>query len=139
MSPPNLGLNLDIPEVATRHHISSIRRNHDKLLEEFTTYDQANKALKSITIATFEEVHIRALRNKHIGYANFTTHDIIRHLYDACASISAQDLSDNDEHLKSPYDPNLPFETLIDQVENAVKLDADGKSPNTRTQIVNAV
>ena len=78
------------------------------------------------------------MRNKHIEYDNVTTNDIIRHLYDAHASIYAQDLRDNVEHLKSPYDPNLPFETLVNKVENAVEFEATDKTSFTMTQIVNA-
>ena len=45
--PPNPGLNPDIPEGATGHQIASLRRNHDNLLEEFNTYDQADKVNKN--------------------------------------------------------------------------------------------
>ena len=60
----NPGLNPDIPEGATGYQIANLRRNDDNLLEEFNTYDQADKILKSINIVTFEEAYIRSLRNK---------------------------------------------------------------------------
>ena len=60
------------------------------------------------------------MHNKNIGYVNVATRNIIQHLYDVHASISAQDLSDNDECLKTPHGPKLPFETSVDQVDNAV-------------------
>ena len=53
LPPPNPGINLVIPDAATGHQISSLRRNHDNLLEEFNTCDQDDKALKSLAIATF--------------------------------------------------------------------------------------
>ena len=136
--PTNPGLNPDTPDGATGNQISSLRRNHDNLLEEFNTFDQADKALKSLVIATFDEACIRSLRNKCVGFANASTRDIIQHLHHTCASISPQDLNDNDERLKKPYDPNLPFETLVDQIENAVDFAAAGKAPYSTIQIVNA-
>ena len=136
--PTNPGLNPEIPDGATGNQISSLRRNHDNLLEEFNTYDQADKALKSQVIATFDEPCIRCLRNKYVGFANVSTREIIQYLYDTYASISVQDLNDNDERLKTPYDLNMPFETLVDQVENAVDFAAAGKAPYSTIQIVNA-
>ena len=136
--PTNPGLNPDMPKGATGNQISSLRRNHDNLLEEFNTYDQADKALKSQVIATFEEPCIRTLRNKYVGFANVSTRDLIQHLCDTHASISAQDLNDNDERLKTPHDPNMPFETLVDQIENAVDFAAAGKAHYYTIQIVNA-
>ena len=133
----NPGLNPVISDGATGNQISNLRRNHDNLLEEFNTYDQADKALKSLVITTFDEVCTRSLRNKYVGFAKVSTRDIIQHLHDTHASISLQDLNKNDECLKKPCNPNLPFETLVDQIENAVDFAAAGKAPYSTIQIMN--
>ena len=136
--PTNPGPNPTIPEKSTSSQIADLRRTHDFQLEEFNQFDQADKALKSILINTFDEIYIRSLRHRHIGYANVTTLTIIQHLYDNYANITEQDLNHNDDRLKTPYDAGTPFETLIDQVEDAIEFAAAGKTPYSKKQIVNA-
>jgi hypothetical protein len=50
--------------------------------------------------------------------------------------MSAADLQENDASLKSAYDPNLPIETLFDQVEDAVDFAAAGLTPYSPAQVV---
>ena len=110
---------------------------HKERYEEFKRYDQIDKALKSLLIAAVDEVHIRTLRDKYIEYANATTKQLIKYLYDTCARINEQDLKKNNKCLKESYDLNQPFEVLIDQVEDAVDYVSVGNVPYTAKQIVN--
>ena len=50
--------------------------------------------------------------------------------------ISASALQDIDKRLRAPYNSNQPFETLIDQVENAVDYASAGDTPYTLAQVV---
>ena len=50
--------------------------------------------------------------------------------------MSASALQDNYKRLRAPYDSNQPFETLIDQVENAVDYAFAGDTPYTPAQVV---
>ena len=58
------------------------------------------------------------------------------HIYSTYANISASALQDNDKRLRAPYDSNHQFETLIDQVENAVDYASAGDTPYTPAQVV---
>ena len=58
------------------------------------------------------------------------------HLYSTYANISASALQDNIKRLRSPYDINQPFETLINQVENAVDYASSGDTTYTPDQVV---
>ena len=58
------------------------------------------------------------------------------HIYAAYAKISASALQDNDKRLRSPYNSNQSFETLINQVENAVDYASAGDTPYTPAQVV---
>ena len=50
--------------------------------------------------------------------------------------MSAFALQDNDKRLRAPYDSNQPFETLIDQIENAVDYASAGDMPYTPSQVI---
>ena len=58
------------------------------------------------------------------------------HLYSTYANISASALQDNYKRLRAPYDSNQLFETLTNQVENAVDYASAGDKPYTPAQVV---
>ena len=63
---------------------------------------------------------------------------MITYLHDTCSRIAPSILKENDQHLHQSCDPSFPFETLIDQVEDAVDFASVGKSPHAAKQIVTA-
>ena len=67
-------------------------------------------------------MYIRALRNRLIGFAGVNTWQILEHLYTTYGDISAKDLADNHTKMNTLYDPNLPIENLIDQIDEATEL-----------------
>ena len=101
-------------------------------------YDQVDKSLKSLLIEDVDEAHIRSLRHEYVGHAQVTTLQMITHLHDAYDRIVPNALKENDQRLHQAYDPSLPFETILDQVEDAVEFYSAGKHPCTANQIVTA-
>ena len=136
--PTNPGQHPTILPGATGLQIADIRRQHDKAFEEFKTYSNTDKALKSQLIAAVDEKYIRGKRNKYVGYANVITLKLLNHLYESYAKITHNNLRENNQRMNAPYNPNKPFEVLIDQIEDAIDYAAVGNMPYTPTQIVNA-
>ena len=136
--PVNPGPEPIIPDGSTGPVIVELRRKHQEQYAEYLQCDQVDKALKSLLIAAVDEAYIRSLRHKYVGFANVTTLQIITHLYDTYARITANDLKENDKNLHLAYDSTSPFENLIDQIENAVDFASSGKSPYAPKQIVTA-
>jgi hypothetical protein len=136
VAPINPGPTPDIPVGSTNAQISNIRFtfNADTLI--FRNYDMADKALKQLLLGAVDDMFVRSLQTKYIGYLNVSTRQLLDHLYRQYAQISAADLQDNDASLKASYDPNLPIETLFDQVEDAVDFAAAGLTPYTPEQVV---
>ena len=77
-----------IPEGSTGPQISDIRLQHANATRLYKQYDTADKALKQILIGTVDEMFIRSLRHRYIGYANVTTLQILTHLYSTYAHIN---------------------------------------------------
>ena len=84
----------------------------------FNKYDRIDKALRQILLSTVNEIFIRSLRHKYVGYGLTTTRTILDHLYVTYANISSTDLQENDAVFRTPYDINQTIETLFDRVEN---------------------
>ena len=136
VAPVNPGAAPFIPDGSTGPQIADLRFTFNAATALFKDYDLADKALKQLLLGAVDDMFVRSLQTKYIGYLNVTTREILDHLYSQYARISAADLQDNDVALKTAYDPNLPIKTLFDQVENAVDFAAAGNTPYSPKQVV---
>jgi hypothetical protein len=136
VAPANPGPAPHLPDQSTGPQIADIRFAFDAATKLFKNYDLDDKALKQLLLGAVDDMFVRSLQTKYIGYLNVTTRQILDHLYNQYARISAADLQENDVALKTAYDPNLPIETLFDQVENAVDFAAAGNTPYSPEQVV---
>ena len=129
IAPVKPGAKPTIPSIALGPHITNLRYAHDVATAVFNEYDRTNKELCQMIIAAVNEIFIRSLRHRYVGYCTTTTRKILDHLYATYTNISSPDLQDNDAKLRGPYDSNLPIEAIIDQVEGAVKYATAGNTP----------
>ena len=136
LPPVNPGPAPIIPDGSTGPQIADIRFAFADATSVFKDYDLADKALKQLLLGAVDDMFVRSLQTKYIGYLNVTTREILDHLYSQYARISAADLQENDVSFKTAYDPNLPIETLFDQVENAVDFAAAANTPYSPEQVV---
>ena len=137
--PVNPGPKPSIPTGSTGAAISDLRYRHTEATKIFTEYENTDKALRQILLASTDELYVRSLRHKYIVYRKTTTQDLLDYLYATYSNISASALQDNYKRLQAPYDSNQPFETLIDQFENAVDYASAGDTPYTPAQVVGAL
>ena len=135
--PANPGIAPTIPPGSTGPQIADIRLQHATAMKLYKQYDATDKALKQLLIGAVNDMFIRSLRNRHIGYANVTTLQLITHLYRTYAKINTGDLEANSTRMKERYDCNLPIETFFDQIEDAVEYASAGNAPFTPVQVVN--
>jgi hypothetical protein len=136
VAPVNPGPTPVIPDGSTGAQISEHRYAFTAATDLFKEYDLADKAFKQLLLGAVDGMFVRSLATKYIGYLTVTTRQLLTHLYDQYARISAADLQDNDVVFKTTYGPNLPIKTLFDQVENAVDFAAAGNTPYSPEQVV---
>ena len=79
---------------------------------------------------------IRSLRNRHIGYANVTTLQLLTHMYATYEKINTRDLGANTTCMKERYDVNLTIESFSDQIEDAMEYAAADNTPFSPKQIM---
>lgn len=92
----------NIPDGATGPQISEIVINHKTKLREWQETICTDQALQQQLITAFDEQYIRGLQNMHTGYVGVTTLQMLTHLYDNYGIITAVDIENNDEEMRTP-------------------------------------
>jgi hypothetical protein len=134
--PINPGPTTVIPEGATAAVTSALIRNHNELLRIFRETTRTDQALKQQLLATFDDMYLKALKNRHTGYTSVTSLELLLHLYGTYGRITQIDLNDNDKRMKTPYDPTLPIENLYDQIETACEYADAANAPYSAEQTI---
>ena len=119
----------------TGPQISAANRAYDKDKQTFQEYNLLQNALKKMLIAAVEPIYLKAISQAHVGLGNRTLWQLLDHLYKTYAKITDTDLKNNDRKMNEPYDPNMPFEFLIEQIQNAIDFAAHTGTPYTQNQI----
>ena len=83
------------------------------------------------------EIYYKAIKHTHTGYVRVTLQQLLDHLVTTYAAIDQFYLEKNQEKMKSRYDPNIPIETLFEQITDGVAYAELGDAPFTSKQIVN--
>jgi hypothetical protein len=72
-----------------------------------------------------------------VGYASCTSLQLLTHLLTYYALIAPTELTQNYERLNTPYDPNQPIESLLQQIQDAPAFAVAGGQPYGAAMIVN--
>ena len=116
--PINPGSSPNIPAKSTGAQITKFCYAFDTAAALFNGYNRTDKVLRQILLSTVDEMCIRSLQHKYVGYGLTSTRTILNHVYATYANISSAYLQENDAVFWTPYDINQPTETLFDRVEN---------------------
>jgi hypothetical protein len=103
----------------------------------YRTYHNADQAIKKLIIESFDDAYLNALSDKIVGYANCTSLQLLTHLLTDYAMVAPTELTQNYEHLNTPYDLNQPIETLFQQIQDAQPFAVAGGQPYGAVIIVN--
>ena len=112
-------------------------RAHAETLREWREYTNLEQALKKQLANSMDPIYLRAVRDPYVGYANRSLRELIAHLIAMYGNITPPELKENDQRFNTPWDPNTPFESLIDQIETAVEYADAGNQAYTPVQVVN--
>jgi hypothetical protein len=128
----------NIPNGATGPQISENGvRQHSEDLRAWKAYNNVEAALKKQLITAIPPTYLRAIKNQHSGLTNRTLREILAHLFTVYGNINPNNLRQNDTRFITEWDPNVPIENLIDQVEKAIDYADDGRSSYSNSQILN--
>ena len=137
VDPVHPGLVPAYPPNANDDVIETIRAAHKEQLRCWKLCGNVNKALVQQILQSVDNIYIRALRNRHTGYANLHVRDLLQYLFKNYGRILPHAVAENDQLFRKSWDPSAPFEVLIDQIETAQEVAEDAVQPYTRAQILN--
>ena len=130
------GQHPNVPAGTSTANTSTIVRRHTKDLRQWRKFKKVNTALKNQLLSTLDDIYVRALKDRHVGYMNQSICTILQHLFDNYGNITPLELEDNDTKMRATWDPNSPFDCLIKQVEDSQDYANDGSQPYTAEQLL---
>jgi hypothetical protein len=116
--------------------IGATIRMHQENLREWREYTNIGNSLKKQLIEAIEPVYLRSQRDRHVGFANRTLRELFSTLFTAYGMLTPIKLIENQQSMNKPWDPNAPFETLIEQIEDGMELADAGGQAFTDAQIL---
>jgi hypothetical protein len=135
--PANPGPSAAVVAGRTAAVIAETTRLHREATQVYHTYHNVNQAIKKLIIESFDDTYLNALSDKIVGYANCTSLQLLTHFLTYYAMIVPTELTQNYERLNTPYDPNLPIESLFQQIQDARAFAVAGGQPYGAAMIVN--
>ena len=138
VTPANPGAIPPIAATATQAQITVAERNHKENLRLWREFQSLHTALKSQLTNAIPEIYLRAIRNRHVGFAQRNIQEIFNHLFTNYGNISPQDIVNNQERMMKAWNPEMPLENLIDQIEDCQEFAESAGQPYTAAQILNS-
>jgi hypothetical protein len=136
--PANPGTSSAVVAGMTAAVIADTTRLHREATQVYRTYHNVDQEIKKLIIESLDDAYLNALSDKIVGYANCTSLQLLTHLLTYYAMIAPTELTQNYERLNTPYDPNLPIESLFQQIQDARAFAVAGGQPYGAAMIVNA-
>ena len=126
----------NVPAGTNATNTSTIVRCHTEDLRQWREFKNVNTALKNQLLSALDNIYIRALKDRHVGYMNQSIRTILTHLFDNYGNITSLELEDNDTKMHATWDPNSPFDCLIKRIEDDQDYANDGGQPYTAEQLL---
>jgi hypothetical protein len=127
--PANHGPSAAVVAGMTAAVIAETTRLHREAIQVYRTYHNVDQAIKKLIIESFDDAYLNALSEEIVGYANYTSLQILTHLLTYYAMIAPTELTQYYERLNTPYDPNQPIETIFQQIQDARAFAVAGGQP----------
>ena len=95
-----------------------------------------NKDLRKKLLGAVEDIYIRELREKYVGYGNLTCLKVINNLKANYYRITPADLKLNTVRMNAPNNINEPFKSIIEKIEMDQDFSDAGKALYRPEQVV---
>ena len=118
-----------IPAGTNAATTSAIIRRHTEDTQQWREFKNVSTALKNQLLGAVDDIYARAMRDRHVGYMNQTIRNLLNHLFNNYGNITQLELEDNDTKMRTMWDPNSPFDSLIQQLEDGQDYADDGGQP----------
>ena len=125
-----------IPAGTNAANTSAIIRRHTEDTRQWREFKNVSTALKNQLLSAVDDIYVRALRDRHVGYMNQSIRNLLTHLFNNYGNITQLELEDSDTKIRALWDPNSPFDCLVQQLEDGQDYADDGGQPYTADQLL---
>ena len=136
VEPAYPGQHPTIPAGTNAANTSAIIRHHTEDTRQWREFKNVSTALKNQLLSAVDDIYVRALRDRHVGYMNQSIRNLLTHLFNNYGNITQLELEDNDTKMRTLWDPNSPFDCLVQQLEDGQDYADDGGQPYTTDQLL---
>ena len=136
VEPAYPGQHPTIPAGTNAANTSTIIRQHTEDTRQWREFKNVSTALKNQLLRAVDDIYVRALRDQHVGYMNQSIRNLLTHLFNNYGNITQLELEDNDTKMRALWDPNSPFDCLVQQLEDGQDYADDGGQPYTADQLL---
>ena len=88
VEPAYPGQHPNIPAGTSAANTSTIVHRHTEELRQWCEFKNVNTALKNQLLSAQDDIYIRALKDRHVGYMNQSIRSILQHLFDNYGNIT---------------------------------------------------
>ncbi len=130
------GTQAPIPNGTTAAQIAQAVRQHSEDLWQYKECCNLDKALTKLIMKAVNNTYLQTLQDRHNGYANVTTLQMLEHLMTNDGQLQPQEITANMTNLNKMWDGSTPLEDLIKQIENCCDFAIDGGAPIDEVTLV---
>ena len=103
--PPHPGAAPIIPPGATQHQIAKANCTYTSIINELSILVQVRANLQCMVLNAVDKIYLVKLEDDDFGYAEVSALDMLKHLKDHYTNVSQDNLKDNQEALKTAWNP----------------------------------
>lgn len=138
VAPADPGAQPNIPAGTNAALREQLREQHRTGRKIYDTHTNINSALKALLLKAVDDAYVCKLKNRLTGYLGVTTRDLLDHLLDRYRKITLADMVECQKALNEPLDPSLPIDVYFKKIDDTAQYAADGNTPFTPEQILQA-
>eukprot|EP00957_Ditylum_brightwellii_P004608 350481-Ditylum_brightwellii.AAC.1 len=137
LPPQNLGpVPVPTRQFMTNAEIDLLKETHQTESRQFEKYHNTDKALKQKLLKVVDEKYTKVLKQNIIAYTNYTTYDILLHLYHCCGAITLAMQDQATIKMSQPFNPALLIEDFFEQINDGQMLMEASNMPFTKNQLI---
>jgi len=128
-----------IPTNATATDVALVTRQHDRRVQEWNTFNNTMKELRSLLLKAIPRAFIAELADDTCDFTNITPFEILSHLWQTYGQITDDMKTDNLNELDKQWNSTEPITSLWTQVQKCQKFAEKAKEKIPETVIKRSI
>ena len=125
-----------IPAGATGPQIAEIRAQHEQATATYNTYVNVIAAARQVITESVDAMYLRAIRNPSTFYGHLSPRQLLTFLSQRYGQLYPHEIEAVNNNMKKQWNPNDPFEVVIEQIDDAIDTMDSIQQPYTPQQII---